>query len=462
MTFKRIAAVTLGAVLLAGCLQEKRDDVAPQVVETYPLADAERVNRFAPIRLRLSEPPAPSSVSSDTVRVQRFRDAYEPSLDAVVEGSEIVITTELYLGSTYTVTVDGVTDAAGNPLGVVEWTFHTRLNPLLQRTQFTAGNVTGYIAYRDLDASGNPTSIESYGDPGNDGLWFTADDDSSAYYTQSFNDRWLLEEQYNYGTGVDGIPHTVDDVTSRREHTQWDGGFRTQSTTYDGAGVDGTWGTADDDVQQYRLYNYVDGLYAGAVVYDGAGPDGVFFTADDDVASWSDLYRAPDGSMTRSSSFNGPGVDGEWFTLDDVGTVFTQEYDAEGRTQIQYFYADFGVDGEWYTADDTLSEYRVFEWEGDDLEQTIFYDAGGVIERIYAYLERDQYLQQVRTANFDTPGGDGTWGTADDTINATDIFGYDADGNRTTWRDYSDPGPNGTWFDADDVYGVEGLYEPSL
>lgn len=93
------------------------DATAPQVVSTWPAADALNVALNTTIGISLSEAPASASVNTSTVQLTVAGGLVPATVRATTTGIAIEPLGGLQRGTRYDVVVDGVTDAAGNPIG---------------------------------------------------------------------------------------------------------------------------------------------------------------------------------------------------------------------------------------------------------------------------------------------------------------------------------------------------------
>lgn len=454
---------------LAGCLRE-REGNPPRLESTSPKNGEERVGVTDYVTFTFSKGLNPSTVNADTVVAETTTRQVPVRLALSVNGNEITIIPALgYWGvaRTYEVRLSGITDLRGKSIADTELVFHTIRNPSIVRTSYDLqGEPTGYTLYEEYDEYGNPQLRDYVNDPGVDGEWFTPDDvvaDSTADLYES-EDRWFQTGMIVYDPGLDGVFHTADDDIASYSVNEADKNFnRARYIHFVGPGTDGLWQTADDEIGDYRVNDWDDvGRYLGAVTFNGAGADGQWLTADDDISSYATATYTPEGFVETQANFTGPGADGVFMTDDDVGSYWAYVVDAGGRTIEQSRYTDNGTDGVWFTADDVLNQKQIHEWEGEDLKRIVYYDPADTVIRIYAWLERNEHLQQTRTANFAAPGPDGEWGTSDDVIDNSDIFAYESNGGSTLWRDFNGPGGDGVWLTDDDTFGVEATYDPTL
>jgi hypothetical protein len=119
---------------------------------------------------------------------------------------------------------------------------------------------------------------------GPDGMWFTADDVPTAYYTHGYDDAAMQRSGSTYlSPGPDHTWMTADDVVSSRWVSNLDSRrLITAGTYYSAAGPDGVWGTSDDVISGYTTYQRdSDGLETNNTDVGSAGPDGLWHTSDD-------------------------------------------------------------------------------------------------------------------------------------------------------------------------------------
>lgn len=109
------------------------DAAAPVVVATAPVADAVAVDRGMVIGVHASEPLEPSSVSALTVSLRNAAGVLVPAAIGISDqGTLIAIRPDALLaGGAYLVTLNGVTDPAGNALAPFAFEFTVVAAPLI-------------------------------------------------------------------------------------------------------------------------------------------------------------------------------------------------------------------------------------------------------------------------------------------------------------------------------------------
>ncbi len=135
------------------------------------------------------------------------------------------------------------------------------------------------------EATGQRTSSRSATGPGDDGVWFNADDEGLA---------WTL------------FTYEGEELSERR--------------TIEGLGDDGVAGTDDDDITFLAEYPVEDGEQIGYLEYDGPGDDGDWFTGDETITSSSYRFEnvsVDDQGRPTCRVQRRPGVDLAFDTADD-------------------------------------------------------------------------------------------------------------------------------------------------
>lgn len=129
------------------------DADAPGLASSMPASDAVDVALDSSIVLRFTEPPDPASITSETVVLNRVADSVPLAATLSVSGSTVTLrpAAPLQRGSTYQVTLLGVTDSLGNNSGTAyQWYFRTVQGlfaypqPLIQ-TNFAMGTAIGDV-----------------------------------------------------------------------------------------------------------------------------------------------------------------------------------------------------------------------------------------------------------------------------------------------------------------------------
>lgn len=153
------------------------DATAPQMLSTWPTAEALNVLLNTTISVQLSESPASESVNASTVQLLLNGAVVQATVRAIFEGISIEPQGGLQRGKRYEVAVNGVTDVAGNPMAQgLRFGFDTtpgrfdspeRVQPpgngSIGALSLTAGDVNGDgipdIVYSDGGDEGYPDAV---------------------------------------------------------------------------------------------------------------------------------------------------------------------------------------------------------------------------------------------------------------------------------------------------------------
>ena len=315
-----------------------------------------------------------------------------------------------------------------------------------------------------IDGQGNRGQVITYNNAGTDGLWFTADDRVKNYTLLTYNGTGvgIATVVYN-GDGADNIWFNSDDDVQLHTLTKLGDDFKPRYTaTYNGRGTDNIWFSADDVVQAWTYYGYdANGNNILVATHTNKGGDATWFTADDSATAIISLkdengYPIINGNI----SSGGMGPDGIWLSGDEVlqySYYYLSEYNAAGLQTHSANITGKGADNKWFTADDvpSTSNYWVKEYDGaNKLLKWLYMDASlapaapafsdSHINRYRAYNEAGSYVDlTLASGHF---GADNMPFTEDDIIpwpySVTMASGIDQ---------FNQPGPDGQWFTADDV-----------
>ncbi len=241
------------------------DTTAPSVASAMPASGSSGASRIADLRVTLSEAANASTVSSANVRlIGENLEGLDPSVGADVSydaaSNTVVVNPRqpLLSNASYTLTLAGVQDNAGNNLLRTVIAFKTLINPTLRQVFYSAGyisyyyvrlyndkgNQTSFVRYAGIgpdNASGQLTRVDYFGGAGEGNVWFTGDDDVSSHSTTSYDSNGNATRTISYlGAGADGVLFIADDPVSRYGDTAYETyGNRTRYTEYRGAGADG-------------------------------------------------------------------------------------------------------------------------------------------------------------------------------------------------------------------------------
>ena len=150
----------------------------------------------------------------------------------------------------------------------------------------------------------------------------------------------------------------------------------------------------------------------------------VQYAANGQITTWTGYVLDANGHETDSLTYTAPGANTTWLDGDDVASQrYGFAYAADGRF-LAYRQLDAGNDGIVNTSDDRIT-----------LQDSYTFDA---------------MLRLIRFAEANGPGGDATWGTADDL--QVEHAEYAWDGYAiTSHEDFTNAGGDGIWNNADDT-----------
>ena len=324
-----------------------------------------------------------------------------PTTVAYDDTTHVVTVTPMGLqyGTTYTLTVAGLSDAAGQPVSSRQIRFSTWVNPIpdSHTTLDDSGREIQYIDPQGFFAvatrrtsDGLPLEAQTWDDPGPDLAWFTADDHRQLVTSLTY--------------AVDGALTQIDRVyvgqavesTSRTTFTQGPTGLDMLETTSQ-VGPDRTLGTADDLVSTRALtYDSSDRL-ATTLSSGGYDADGQVQSANV-ITGFEEYGYGSNGRLSRVDRFKAVGPDGLPFTADDVlASYSTFTYDERGNVISSAYYSD-------------------------DVGTL---DTGLVLQNLsVSTFGADN--NRIRRVDFFGPGPAGEWRTADDLVGGT----YDYDTTR--------------------------------
>ncbi|MEM7765719.1 MAG: Ig-like domain-containing protein [Pseudomonadota bacterium] len=255
-------------------------------------------------------------------------------------------------------------------------------------------------SYRErlYTAFGEDRVAASFRTPGDDGVWFTADDDPDrrafVYEYDVSGLRTLVTEILR---GPDNIAETADDeivdyVSTQRNESE----MRIELVSYTGAGSDGVWYTADDEISNYQFSPFdSEGRQTSFIRGASPGMDGVWFNRDDEIRTPINRFTYDDTDPMQTVvtiiDYNDVGVDGQPLTDDDViSQIRVRRLLDKGLWAQQEVFSAAGIDGIWQTPDDEQSSLDV--------------------------LIRDEALNLLNRRQFGAPGPDGQFGTSDDVL----------------------------------------------
>lgn len=351
------------------------------------------------------------------------------------------------------------------------------LDPGSDDMPFTADDQPGCTAGYQvvvLDGEDNRGQVVTYDAAGPDGLWFTADDRVKNYTLLTYNGTGVGVASVVYnGKGSDNLWFTEDDAVQLHTLTQLGDDYKPRYTaTYNAYGGDSNWFTADDVVQSWTYYGYDaegnnilvathtnkrnDGLWftaddtASAIISlkdenghpmisaqitsGGMGPDGIWLSGDEVLQGYSLSKYNSAGLQTQMAQISGKGADNLWFTSDDElspSNYWVREYDGEGR-MLKWLYMDPSVaPSEPAFSDAHIYRYRVYNYTSASLQVDLQRTSGGFGADNMPFTEDDILTWPYSVATptgldqFNQPGPDGQWFTADDVRSGYVVYTYD-------------------------------------
>ncbi|MFN3586408.1 MAG: hypothetical protein ACK4UT_02795 [Moraxellaceae bacterium] len=272
------------------------------------------------------------------------------------------------------------------------------------------GEQTGRVEYR-YRVSGVLDKVVTYDQPGDDGLWGTADDRVSHWSECGYSGTALglyRDVSVLYGQPPLGAAALAAWETAAPRATRCIDGLAgnrlTAEKIYVGKGADNTWFTADDDEDAYRY--------------------GLTQDSNTDL-TWT--WTTRDGSVTRYRRFTQEttGVQGTGglrairFT-EDVDAVGPYEaegryfyvFDTSGRLEARALFSGKGGDGVWGTTDDVKHSGITLTRSGA-LTRVRSFNSSDVKTGYYEYtLENGRLATESRHE----AGPDGLFETADDVV----------------------------------------------
>ncbi|MFK8030033.1 MAG: Ig-like domain-containing protein [Gammaproteobacteria bacterium] len=490
------------------------DTTPPSVQSSSPEDNAGPVSVAANPSATFSEALDPNTVNSMTFKLAdssgvQVRGAvnYDDTNNSVT----FIPAEALTEGVTFTASVDGVADIAGNTAAPTTITFTTFRVPLLQRLSYRDGVIIGQTDYenntdgalvrvirradagvdgvwntgdelpRDVmvyerNADGAQTARLSFGDPGVDGLWLTADDTLTLRQTFEIGTNGLPSRDVRWLAGPDGVLNTSDDEP--REYLDFSynafGAVVVQSR-FRTPGVDGVWFTEDDDPDRAAIVREYDDK--GLLVLNTEilrGPDNTIGSDDDIVEEYFEVSTNEEEMRVELISYSGSGADEEWFTDDDeIRNYQLRPFDAQGRETGFIRGSGPGADNIWLTDDD---DYRLpsqsFNYDDSDSSVAVIttfsyselgtdntpFTADDVIASIRVQSRLDKSLVSS-DVTYNDAGVDETWQTTDDIVSLYEVIERDASLNILTQRAYGNSGPDGVIATPDDELIGESIYD---
>ncbi|MFK8052450.1 MAG: Ig-like domain-containing protein [Woeseiaceae bacterium] len=489
------------------------DATPPSLQSSEPVDGAGPVSIVTDPRVTFSEALDAVTVNIDNVSLQNASSVQvrgEVSYDSASNSVIFTPIEPLAGGTVFTMTLNNISDLAGNTSPEVSVSFSTFLAPLVQSVSYRDGAIIGQTDTEN-DADGLPQRIINRADAGNDGLWqtgdetprryteftrdlngdvisetsfsdagvdgqwFTPDDVINGYRTFENDERGLNIRDIEWLSGPDGILATDDDVPRQyRERVFTTFGEERVLASFRTPGADGIWFNADDDPDRasiVRIYDDQGTLIRNTQVQ--RGPDNLVETADDSITRYFSVTRNDTEMRVELIEYDGAGDDGDWYTADDqIRNYQFSPFDSQGRQTGFLRGSNAGVDGIWFNSDDEIrTPINRFSYDDSDPTQTVLtitdynelgadglpLTADDVISRIriQRLLEKNLRLEEDL---FSSAGADGVWQTSDDEQTRYTMFDRDEDLNLLREASFGSPGPDGVYRTPDDVLLGELIY----
>lgn len=461
-------------------------DMRPPMIESSNPADmATKVSVIQPISVFFDEQLDPDTVNATTVKlgydqtipaslfVPPFFDILKPhggvpagmtnvkgtvSYDAAARKVSFVPAAPLPYGYQFVLKFD-VKDKGGVTFDG-SLTFTTYVN--LQTKQYSFNTSTGVPSSSiatPADGGGRQAKRTNTSAPGNDTIWFTADDPRNTHFEFKFDPDGRLLDERNYSSGADGNYDTGDDPVSICVRYAYNAEKQTTERTYaNGPGPDTVWCTADDQTVVNTLYQYMGSTMTGWIYNTSPGSDNTWHTSDDRCGyNWEYIYDAQGQKQREILRYCS--TDGLPKTADDsFQYYYDYEYNTDGQLTKVTYRVDPGNDTVWLNADDTISsvERWIRDGSGKVTDYYLTYSPGP--DNVWGNADDpgthttttyDERGLATETTTYNDLGADGMWGTADDKIASYVTTTYDALGNRIDQKTYN-AGTDAMWKTPDD------------
>jgi hypothetical protein len=405
------ALAALAVQLLGGCSSTKSpgktpqgedtpsDTTPPAVLSIEPADGAMRVSVHAKIAITFSEELDEATVDAAHASLRPVMAPANVAYDAARKTITLTPvpgmtnTTAPHPGllndTTYTVSLAGLKDKAGNEMPATTRTFTTYRNLPTESAVYdpwaSSPTVDHFVRYT-FDANGLETQEVTYAadssnrivltatglktfqyandqartidydGPGSDGNWLTEEDDVAGRITLATHDADGNQTAVVDYNGPDVSWSLPASKVWMHTTTEYRSGLRVKDVWYDGPGADGVWLTSGDDIQFSTTYDYdASGNQIGSTNYDGTGAItghtvNTFdanrhvirmdsYGADDALTSSSTCSYDDAGNWTGGIYQGASGATTGWYTY---------EYDAAGNTTRYTYYSGPGTDGRWF------------------------------------------------------------------------------------------------------------------
>ncbi|CAA0122738.1 Uncharacterised protein [Halioglobus japonicus] len=367
---------------------------------------------------------------------------------------------------------------------VMAWTYYgydEDDNAVLVATHSSMGNdgiwftaddtASGLVSLKDANGrSIIEASISGSGAMGPDGVWLSGDETLYSYAYTNFDEkgRRTLNAQMD-SAGIDGLWFTADDQ-STSSYSYWkrdydEQGRGTMLQDYNSELSPTSPAFSEEHLEKYTVYNadFSNSVTVYRDAYGASfGADGIPFTADDSIAWPYTVY-----TDTGYEQYGQPGPDGMWFTGDDVRSGYVvKQYDGNRKVMEQVFGANDEVLSYSEATELSTNSYRTDFYNIDDNGDPVLGGYNIVQEGNYGYPRTTTWysladeITNIDYAEYDsrgnitresaayTPGNDGLWGTSDDFAHyAKKVF----NSNNELVSQYDEyPGVDRIWGTADD------------
>ena len=418
----------MASVWALGCAAE---GPARFTVEPEPGAVEQSV--LAPVVFHFDRPVVASeAVVQWNVHGENGRRAAQVEAD----GRDVIVTPfePLPEGARHLVSVHGLADREGQPLGIVHTDFRTWVAPPGETLTFTAnGDVSSVWRCQSYDGRGLPL-VCSGALPGPDARLGTEDDEPDPHSVSTYTWEGYRQVQHEYVRPRDPLERGSI-LHNQYTYEYDDAGLLLREITLLGQ-QDGVLGTEDDLVALTERAWSPQGFQVGSASW---------------LDNWQTELSTADvsgfGDEERVISWYGAGDDEMWATGDDLWSrIVTRYVDELGRVlEEEHRTSDGFVGGR---VRDEYRRVRVFEYDEEGRTERISWvDERGTVLSSEAWVWGPTGVQHKIAWD---PGPDAALGSEDDVLLAYEAFTWDAEGRALSRRSVGSPGDDGVWLTDDD------------